>query len=139
MGTVCPEKIPAQIRVPVKIGMGNRQIEVNAILDTGNLLTNGIAISAGFARKYRLPYTPCTFNVGTAKRGNPLTVVGKLGDIRLHIGDKCIHRQTALVVESLSTQVNIGIALLTAVQAKLHLTPEQNELVIGKSRIPLIQ
>ena len=139
MGAVCPEKIPAQIRVPVKIGIGNRQVEVKAILDTGNLLTNGIAVSAGFARQYRLPYTPCTFNVGTAKRGNPLTVVGKLGDIRLQIGDKCIHRQTALVVDSLSTQVNIGIALLTAVQAKLHLTPEKNELEIGRSRIPLIQ
>ena len=136
------EDNPAQTRVRLEICVGNRTIPDKALIDTGNLIRNGLAVSLGWVRQHGLPFKPCQFHIGTARRGAPLTVMGRLKDVTLRIGTTLIENCVALIIDKLSTPINIGMKLLADAGAELRFTSRagrQSTITVGASTVPLIQ
>ena len=136
------EENPAQTRVALEVCMGTRTIQDKALIDTGNLIKNGLAVSLGWVRQHGLPFKPCQFQIGTARRGAPLTVMGRLKGVTLRIGTARIENCVALIIDKLSTPINIGMKLLAAAGAELRFTSQaggQSTLTVGDSTVPLIQ
>ena len=130
---------PAETRVSATLVVGNKKIPTVALVDTGNLLTTGLAVSAAFTRRHKLKYKPCNYTVGTAKQSSPLTVIGRLAISAIQMGEVLIKNQEAVVIEQLASPLNMGITLLTALRASIQLGAGQNKLVINGRSIPLIQ
>ena len=132
------ESTPAETRVRLGVTLGNKEMEVVGLVDTGNLLRNGLAVSLAFVRKHRLRFVPARFEIGTAKRGAPLEVVGKLVGLTITVGRARIKNCVALIISKLSTPVNVGTNLLKAAGATLTYGG-QNKLTIQGETVPLIQ
>lgn len=65
--------VGGRYRLPMKLSVsvsykGGETYKEKALVDTGNLITSGVAISGTMARQLRLPIVPEQVVVGTAKK-----------------------------------------------------------------------
>ena len=118
----------------------DKMIDTQALIDTGNLLKTGLAVSLKFVQENRLPMIPVEYTVGTARKGAPLVVAGKVKGLTLDLGGGLlIPNCTAVVLEELSTNMNIGSALLVRHGAGLQFNEGKCSLSAGGITVPLIQ
>ena len=84
--------------------MGNCSVEATALFDTGNLIESGLAVSAAFAHQNKLPYTAAPSNIGTARKGATLAVLGHTEGVRLEVhGQPLGESLRAMIIEDLSS------------------------------------
>ena len=128
-------------RVPLVVRSGGQKAPVTALLDTGNLLPGGLAISKRFAAKNKFNVKKAASVIGTARKGANMDVVGTVADVTLEIGGKqLVSGLTATVIDQLSTAVNVGAAVLKQAAANLEFRPTGAVLAWGQSSsVPLIQ
>ena len=121
--------------------VGDRRAKTVALIDTGNLISSGLAISAAFARRNRLPFTPAPSNIGTARKGAKLNVLGHVRDVKLEVRGQVLgDALEATVIEDLSSDINVGAALLSRAGVVLSFNTTGAAMTLAGGRtMPLIQ
>jgi len=116
-------------------------VRTYGLIDTGNKLHEGVAINEELARKLQLPIDPCDLTVGTAANDGDMSVIGRVYNISVILGDDCpsyIHE--ALVIPELRTPINLGCNWVEEIRGILDYSkPRQATLVVKQMKVPLVQ
>lgn len=136
MGSAATACVCIDCRVTGKRG----DIRLKGLVDTGNRISTGCAISTELARALGVSVKPSTANVGTARKDNFLRVVGETVE-PLYIEMKGLGRiQTpALVLGELSHHLNLGSNLLHREKLTLEFSEDGAKLFNKKKQVELIE
>ena len=109
--------------------------KIRALIDTGNTLKAGVVMRTDLAqalglRIWRYPkgFEP---QVGTAAQGKLISVRGRVFNLEMRIGEKKIIQETTLVMDQLSSPLNLGIRFLQDQATTLRMDHAGAELSFG--------
>jgi len=82
--------VGGRYRLPMKLSVsvsykGGETYKEKALVDTGNLIYSGVAISGTMARQLKLPIVPEQVVIGTAKKDSVLEVVGRAHGMKIKV------------------------------------------------------
>ena len=120
---------PIRISVPVKFNTTKGEIYSTAIVDSGNTTTTGTVLSEAFAVRAGIPWTryPVGREVGTAKKGENLRIVGSAQGLQMSIkGFKIPFRINPIIISGLSHNINLGAAFLREQKMVLNFSAQGN-------------
>ena len=105
---------PHLMTCPANLTYANRQITVNALIDTGNSIPCGAAIGEKVARKLNLSVYPTQQSIRTAKQGSEMSVSGQVKSLQLTFQgqNEVITLRNVLVIPTLEGDINLGAAFL---------------------------
>ena len=115
----------------------NKLHQVKTLIDSGNLLPSGVAMSENLAKKLNLPMTPCTVKVGTAKKSGQMNAIGVIQETRFAVNRKLIIKaKNVLVIRDFNNELNIGHQFLKKIKAKIDYGKQK--LYVDGMNIPMI-
>ena len=121
----------AKSRVSVLLRSPKGQVfRVKALVDTGNTIHQGSAMSIELARKLGLKWAGPTRRVGTAAQGKGLTSVGRAEELKMMVGGKERTLQPEIFY-GLSHSLNLGAAWLTQQQVAVDFSQQPPVLRLG--------
>ena len=99
-----------------------RRVPIRALIDSGNSVCAGLAMSSKLFEKLGCKFSPNSRprQVGTARKGTCLNILGQSEEIRLSVNFKNSKTRKFIVCESLSDDLNIGARFLKRERASIH-------------------
>ena len=120
----------------IRLKLYSRNVLVNALVDSGNLVDD--LMSLDLAQSLKLPLTLDDRVIGTAGAGATLKVMGKAPSMLWYI--EGLNKPVLicpLVIDKLSHPLNLGQAFLKRMSAGLQFKPQGGQLLIFQKTIPL--
>ena len=117
----------------------DRLLPVPVLLDTGNRINDGVAISERLAQSLKLPIHPCQVRISTAAKGGSMDAVGRVKGFKMWLSPKkCMDIKKALVLPTLNHDINIGAQWIEAERGVLDYSQKTPSFVMQGQSIPLI-
>lgn len=112
----------------------NKQITVNALIDTGNSIPCGAAIGEKVARELNITVDPTQQIIRTAKQGSEMTVSGRVKTLQLTFQGhpEVIILKDVLVIPTLEGDINLGAAFLKDNDCTIAWRNGSSHLQLGK-------
>ena len=116
-------------------------ISIKIMVDQGNLLENGVAMSEECFNKLKLKYSKLQKSrVGTAAQSSPMTKLGISQTFSLRLkGITKVFRTKATIIRELSDHLNLGGGFLQRIKAVLAFQPNGTELQVDNRAVELIK
>jgi deoxyuridine 5'-triphosphate nucleotidohydrolase len=114
-------------------------LPMSVLLDTGNRIRDGVAISQRLARRLGLKVHPCQVRVSTAAQGGSMDAAGRVRDLKMWLSPKqCMTIKQALVLPTLNHDMNIGSEFLQRERGTIDYNHQTPSFVMKGERVPLI-
>ena len=120
----------------VKLSYKNENYTEKALVDTGNLIYSGVAISDKMAYRLKIPILPEQVVVGTAKQDSLLEVVGRARGMKIKVDGGGNFVVNPLVIKNLSTSINLGTGFLMREGSVLRMDKTGATVQIGSVQTP---
>ena len=124
------------MKLCVSVSYKNENYTEKALVDTGNIIYNGVAISDKMEQRLRLPILPEQVVVGTAKQDTMLEVLGRARGMRIKVVGGGNFVVNPLVIKNLSTNINLGTAFLMREGSILKMDKDGATVQIGSVQTP---
>ena len=120
--------------------LDGRIVKMLGLLDSGNTLPGGVALSERAAKSLKLDVLPCAnLRVQTAHEHGRLEVIGLVRDLRMAISSRTIiNCSQVLVIKSLSSDVNLGLQWLRSIKAEISYKGAQALLQVQGESVPIL-
>ena len=133
--------VGGRYRLPMKLSVsvsykGGETYKEKALVDTGNLIYSGVAISGTMARQLKLPIVPEQVVIGTAKKDSVLEVVGRARGMKIKVNGGGNFVVNPLVIKNLSTSINLGTGFLMREGSVLRMDKTGATVQIGSVQTP---